>query len=81
MATGDYDRMTKSELVAELEALRNPDAHFQLSLSEAKYRALVEGSSDFIYVLDIDGCLTYERVERPCHQGRLLYLRIATADK
>ena len=63
MPTGDFDRMTKAELVAELEALRNPNAHLELAFSEAKYRALVEGSSDFIYVLDVDGCFTYANQE------------------
>ena len=31
----------------------------ELALSEARYRALVEGSSDFLYVLDPDGHFTF----------------------
>ncbi|MBT4609240.1 MAG: PAS domain S-box protein [Gemmatimonadetes bacterium] len=32
-------------------------------MSEARYRALVEGSSDFIYVLDPDGCFIFANSE------------------
>jgi PAS domain S-box-containing protein len=35
----------------------------ELALSEARYRALVEGSSDFIYVLDPDGCFIFANNE------------------
>ncbi|MGY8826135.1 MAG: PAS domain S-box protein [Candidatus Latescibacterota bacterium] len=34
-----------------------------MRLSEAKYRALIEGSSDFIYVLDKDGHFTFANRE------------------
>ena len=66
MPPDDHDDKTRSELIAELDALQqqhDPDAHGRLALSEAKYRALVEGSSDFIYVLDADGCFTYANRE------------------
>ena len=35
----------------------------ELALSEARYRALVEGSSDFLYVLDPDGHFTFANAE------------------
>ena len=35
----------------------------ELALSEARYRALVEGSSDFIYVLDPDGNFSFANAE------------------
>ena len=35
----------------------------ELALSEARYRALVEGSSDFIYVLDPDGHFAFANAE------------------
>ncbi len=35
----------------------------ELALSEARYRALVEGSSDFIYVLDPDGRFSFANAE------------------
>jgi PAS domain S-box-containing protein len=42
----------------------NRDAAMQeLALSEARYRALVEGSSDFIYVLDPEGNFSFANAE------------------
>jgi hypothetical protein len=42
------------------EPIQSDSAALQeLALSEARYRALVEGSSDFIYVLDPDGCFIF----------------------
>lgn len=51
MTAGSPKDRSKEELAAELEER-------ELVLSEAKYRALIEGSSDFIYVLDSDGHFT-----------------------
>jgi PAS domain S-box-containing protein len=57
---------SKEELLEELERLRDTlealeaqDPVQELAVSEARYRALVEGSSDFIYVLDSDGRFTF----------------------
>jgi len=66
MAKTDYKKMKKADLIAALEALDQqpaPLAPQELALSEAKYRALVEGSSDFIYVLDREGQFTYANQE------------------
>jgi PAS domain S-box-containing protein len=35
----------------------------ELALSEARYRALVEGSSDFIYVLNPEGYFSFANAE------------------
>ena len=58
--------MSKDELLTELERLRDTLASVEaqdpaqdLAVSEARYRALVEGSSDFIYVLDKEGRFTF----------------------
>jgi PAS domain S-box-containing protein len=46
------------------EPIQSDSAALQeLALSEARYRALVEGSSDFIYVLDPDGCFIFANNE------------------
>ena len=62
----DLEKADRSELVAEIaqlrERLHTSETH-ELSISEAKYRALVEGSSDFIYVLDKDGRFTFANRE------------------
>jgi PAS domain S-box-containing protein len=50
-------------LEQEVDRLWSRDVAEQLKLSEAKYRALVEGSSDFIYVLDPDGRFTFANRE------------------
>ena len=57
---------SKEELLEELERLRDTlealearDPVQELAVSEARYRALVEGSSDFIYVLDSEGHFTF----------------------
>ena len=62
--------MLKAELIEEVEALRQrlkvlegQDTARELAVSEARYRALVEGSSDFIYVLDPDGKFTFANAE------------------
>ena len=62
----DYSKMSKDELLTELERLRDSLASAEaqdpvqdLAVSEARYRALVEGSSDFIYVLDKEGRFTF----------------------
>jgi len=47
----------------EVDRLWSRDVAQDLRLSEAKYRALIEGSSDFIYVLDKDGRFTYANHE------------------
>ena len=51
------------ELTSRLAALEERDAVQELALSEARYRSLVEGSSDFIYVLDRDGSFTFANAE------------------
>ncbi|MBT3342467.1 MAG: PAS domain S-box protein [Gemmatimonadetes bacterium] len=50
---------------AESEGVTPPDsaALQDLALSEARYRALVEGSTDFIYVLDTEGRFTFANGE------------------
>jgi PAS domain-containing protein len=58
MTAGSPQDRSKEELAAELEELKQRLVQLEereLVLSEAKYRALIEGSSDFIYVLDSDG--------------------------
>ena len=62
--------MKKAELLNEVESLRQhieqfegTDAVNELALSEARYRALIEGSSDFIYVLDSEGNFTFANSE------------------
>ena len=66
----DYTTMKKAELLSTVEELRdhldrleNQDAVYDLTLSEARYRALFEGSSDFIYVLDSGGYFTFANAE------------------
>ena len=51
------------ELTGRLADLEQRDAVQELALSEARYRSLVEGSSDFIYVLDRDGNFTFANTE------------------
>lgn len=51
------------QLRNEVDRLRSRDVAQQLKLSEAKYRALIEGSSDFIYVLDKEGYFTFANQE------------------
>jgi PAS domain S-box-containing protein len=51
------------QLRNEVDRLRSRDVAQELKLSEAKYRALIEGSSDFIYVLDKEGCFTFANQE------------------
>ena len=70
MADSDNQNADQQELQAEVERLRreverlgSQDVSQELKLSEAKYRALVEGSSDLIYVLDKDGCFTFANRE------------------
>ena len=62
--------MSKEDLLGEVLALREElhdrgqrDTVQDLALSEARYRALIEGSSDFIYVLDSDGNFTFANAE------------------
>ena len=62
--------MNEEELRAEVLSLREElsnrhqrDAVQDLALSEARYRALIEGSADFIYVLDSDGNFTFANAE------------------
>jgi len=45
----------------------------ELALSEARYRALVEGSSDFIYVLDTEGHFSFANAEVGHLLGYSLY--------
>ena len=62
----DLEKADRSELVAEITQLReriDSGEDHDLVISEAKYRALVEGSSDFIYVLDKDGRFTFANRE------------------
>ncbi len=62
----DLEKADRSELVAEITQLReriDTSEDHDLVISEAKYRALVEGSSDFIYVLDKDGRFTFANRE------------------
>ena len=65
MTDGARD-LSREELAAQLEVLQQRLVELEereLVLSEAKYRALVEGSSDFIYVLDSDGRFTFSNGE------------------
>ena len=62
--------MSREELLAQIEELstrladlEERDAVQELALSEARYRSLVEGSSDFIYVLDRDGNFSFANTE------------------
>jgi len=60
----EQDDQAKIErLSEEVDRLWSRDMAQQLKLSEAKYRALVEGSTDFIYVLDKDGYFTFANSE------------------
>ncbi|MBT4498927.1 MAG: PAS domain S-box protein [Gemmatimonadetes bacterium] len=60
----EQDNQAKIErLSEEVDRLWSRDMAQQLKLSEAKYRALVEGSNDFIYVLDKDGYFTFANTE------------------
>jgi PAS domain S-box-containing protein len=66
MKTAGQPGRSKEELLEELERLRDTlealearDPVQELAVSEVRYRALVEGSSDFIYVLDVDGRFTF----------------------
>ncbi len=52
----------------DVERLWSPRPTRELRYSEAKYRALVEGSFDFIYVLDAEGRFTFAN----CEAERLL---------
>ncbi|MFT5374209.1 MAG: PAS domain S-box-containing protein [Candidatus Latescibacterota bacterium] len=52
-----------NRLRQEVDRLWSRDVAQELRLSEAKYRALIEGSSDFIYVLDKDGHFTFANRE------------------
>jgi PAS domain S-box-containing protein len=70
MTNTDYSKLKKSDLVAEIEALNKQlegaegtESTQHLIHSEARYRALVEGSSDFIYVLDKEGRFTFANRE------------------
>ena len=51
------------QLRSEVDRLWSRDVAQELKLSEAKYRALIEGSSDFIYVLDKEGYFTFANQE------------------
>ncbi len=64
------DKNNQDDQQKEIDRLRNEvdrlwsrDMAQELRLSEAKYRALIEGSSDFIYVLDKDGRFTFANAE------------------
>ena len=70
MADQNIGKWKKAELVAEVGALRDQLGQLQsrdsvndLALSEARYRALIEGSVDFIYLLDSDGRFTFANSE------------------
>ena len=70
MSERDPSAMSAAELRDEVESLRArlqgtaSDGPVQeLALSEARYRALVEGSSDFIYVLDPEGNFAFANAE------------------
>ncbi len=66
MTAGSPQDKSKEELAAELEELKQRLVQLEeheLVLSEAKYRALIEGSPDFIYVLDSDGHFTFANRE------------------
>lgn len=57
----NYEDMDREELLQTVQQLlRSQD---ELSLSEAKYRALVEGSSDLIYILDPQGRFLFANAE------------------
>ncbi|MFA6110438.1 MAG: PAS domain S-box protein [Candidatus Latescibacterota bacterium] len=57
------DEKELEHLRLEVDRLWSPHAARALRLSEARYRALVEGSSDFIYVLDPEGRFTFANRE------------------
>lgn len=60
----DRDMHTEIErLRNEVDRLWSRDVAQELKLSEAKYRALIEGSTDFIYVLDKEGYFTFANQE------------------
>jgi PAS domain S-box-containing protein len=68
MAAENDNEQNKSQeevnrLRQEVDRLWSRDVAQELRLSEAKYRALIEGSSDFIYVLDKDGHFTFANGE------------------
>lgn len=70
MADSDSQKLDAQALQSEVERLRaeverlwSRDMAQQLRLSEARYRALIEGSSDFIYILDKDGYFTFANSE------------------
>ena len=70
MAETPDDNDDQREKPSEIERLRNEvdrlwsrDVAQDLRLSEAKYRALIEGSTDFIYVLDKDGYFIFANQE------------------
>jgi PAS domain S-box-containing protein len=52
-----YEDMDREQLLQSLKQLQ--DTQDEVTLSEAKYRALVEGSSDLIYILDPEGRFTF----------------------
>jgi PAS domain S-box-containing protein len=54
----DPDTMSREALVEELKRLRAEDKSLS-GPADKRYRALVEGSSDFIYVLDREGRFTF----------------------
>lgn len=57
MSLQDLQQLDKPALIARIEQLeaRQERPQDDLMMPEARYRALVEGSSDFIYILDQEG--------------------------
>ena len=73
MSNPDYDNLNREELLEELEKLRQNSGDSAQSVgasvgeaggtTAAHYRALVEGSSDLIYILDKEGVFTFANKE------------------
>jgi PAS domain-containing protein len=68
MTETDYNKMDKAELVdqvkrlrQQLDVLEKSEGLEEIIDSELKYRALVEGSTDFIYILDQEGRFTFAK--------------------
>ena len=68
MAQIDHEKLDRAGLLREVQALTQRVHELQDQTraereAEERYRALVEGSSDFIYVLDRDGHFTFANQE------------------
>lgn len=64
----DIEKLDRDALIRLVQSLKERPPQDELALSEAKYRNLVEGSSDLIYILDAEGRFSFANKE----VGRLL---------